>query len=206
MGRTPVRMQGDEIRYLVAVLRRHDLPTLRHSQRVASLARGIARLLGWDRDSLQMLTVAGLLHDVGKLAVDPAILNKPGRLTDEEWEAIRRHPVVSEELVLRATGSSRIAAWVRSHHERWDGGGYPDGLSGTAIPLASRLLALADAFDAMTEGRPYHLQPLTVDAALAEIDRQSARQFDPELAPLFIAMIRARPPLPGDLPRQWPPQ
>ena len=202
MVSTPVRIPGNEIRHLITVLQQHDPPTLRHSQRVASLARGVARLLGWDRDSLQMLTVAGLLHDVGKLAVHPAILNKPGRLTDEEWEVVRRHPVVSEELVLRATGSPRIASWVRSHHERWDGGGYPDGLTGAAIPLASRLLALADAFDAMTEGRPYHLRPLTVDAALEEIDRQAARQFDPELAPLFIAMIRARRPFPGDPPHR----
>lgn len=190
MGRTAYRVSRSGIRHLVAVLHLYDPPTLRHSQRVAVLARSSARFLGWDHEELRLLTLAGLLHDVGKLAVAREILHKPGPLTDDEWQVIRRHPVVSEQLVYRVTGSSRIASWVRSHHERWDGTGYPDGLAGTDIPLASRVLAVADAFDAMVGGRPYHRAPITPEAALAEIARQAGRQFDPQLAHAFIAMVK----------------
>lgn len=182
-------MSKNGIRHLMAVLQRYDPPTFRHSQRVAFLARSTARLLGWDPRGLHLMAVAGLLHDVGKLAVDREILHKPGRLTGAEWEVIRRHPVTSAQLVSRVTGSSRLASWVRSHHERWDGAGYPDGLAGPDIPLASRVLAVADAFDAMVGGRPYHRRRITVEAALEEIERQAGRQFDPYVARLFIAMI-----------------
>ncbi|MFS8639292.1 MAG: HD-GYP domain-containing protein [Symbiobacteriaceae bacterium] len=192
MGTTTTRLLKSGIRHLIAVLRLYDPPTFRHSQRVAFLACSTGRWLGWDPGSLRLLAVAGLLHDVGKLAVDREILHKPGRLTGEEWQAIRRHPATGAQLVKRVTGSSRIAAWVRSHHERWDGAGYPDGLAGPAIPLGSRVLAVADAFDAMVVGRPYHRRRITVEAALEEIEHQAGRQFDPEVARAFIAMMNAR--------------
>src|SRR5690606_4951177 len=148
-GKSASRMSRSAIRQRVAVFGRYDPPTPQHSHRLAFLARSVARPLGWPPDELRSLTVAGLLHDVGKLAEHREILHKPGRLTDEEWQVIRRHPVVSERLVFRVTGSSQLASWVRSHHERWDGTGYPDELAGPDIPLVSRVLAVADAFDAM---------------------------------------------------------
>nr|WP_148235746.1 HD-GYP domain-containing protein [Thermaerobacter marianensis] len=178
------------IRNLLNVLRLYHLPTFLHSRRVSVMARRVGYELGWRGDSLRLLCIFGLLHDVGKLAVDPAILEKPGRLAREEWEAICRHPIVGEQLVRRVTGSTSMAAWVRSHHERWDGNGYPDGIASDSIPLQARILSVVDAFDAMLDGRPYHRSRRTIKMALEEIERGAGAQFDPELADLFISMVR----------------
>jgi HD-GYP domain-containing protein (c-di-GMP phosphodiesterase class II) len=136
-----------------------------------------------------------MLHDVGKVRVPEAILRKPAPLTESEWLEIAKHPVVGAEIVARVEGLAEIGPWIRHSHERLDGGGYPDGLCGEDIPPASRILLVADAFDAMTSDRSYRLA-MAPDAAMAELERHSGTQFDPSC----VAALRthlARGPLAG---------
>jgi HD-GYP domain-containing protein (c-di-GMP phosphodiesterase class II) len=139
---------------------------------------------------LKGVVFGALLHDVGKIGVPEAILVKPGPLSEAEWAAMRRHPEIGEQICRPLRSSRLFAPIVRHHHERWDGRGYPDGLSGEAIPLGARIVALVDAFDAMTHDRPYR-RGRSVDDALEELRRESGRQFDPDLAALFVARVAA---------------
>jgi HD-GYP domain-containing protein (c-di-GMP phosphodiesterase class II) len=125
-----------------------------------------------------------MLHDVGKVSLPDQILRKPGPLDDREYEEVKRHPVVGAEYVNRVDGLSPIAVWVRHSHEHYDGSGYPDGLRGEEIPLASRILLVADAFDAMTSDRPYRAA-IPHEEALAELRRNAAIQFDPRCVTAF---------------------
>lgn len=134
------------------------------------------------------LSLAGKIHDVGKLHIPPGVLSKAGPLTEEERNLIKLHPLIGESMLRRFDHLRGILPAVRGHHERWDGGGYPDGLAGEAIPLSARLLSLADAYDAMTGRRPYR-ESVTPAEALAEIAAQSGRQFDPRLTGLFVRMV-----------------
>ncbi|MEA2340519.1 MAG: hypothetical protein QOG11_596, partial [Solirubrobacteraceae bacterium] len=124
------------------------------------------------------LRLAAMLHDVGKVRVPEAILRKPDPLTAAEWEEIARHPVVGAEIVARVEGLDEIGPWIRHSHERIDGDGYPDGLRGEDIPAASRILLVADAYDAMTSDRSYR-RALPAEAAMAELERHTGTQFDP---------------------------
>jgi hypothetical protein len=151
-----------------------------HSTQVGAMAMRVGARLGMDTDELQLLGYAARLHDVGKLAVPDAILLKPGPLDEDEWEVMRRHPDWGAEIVASVPGLERLAELVRAHHERWDGSGYPGGLSGDHIPLASRVIAVCDAFEAMVSRRPYRA-PLTLDEALAELTAGAGSQFDPEV-------------------------
>ena len=161
-------------------------PYLRgHSTRVTSFAEGLARLLGWRGTRLEALHLGGSLHDVGKIAIDAEVLRKPGPLTEDELEQIRRHPVTGARLVESFDDFEPALPYVLHHHERWDGGGYPHGLSGERIPLEARLLGVADAFDAMTSARAYR-SALSIDDALDELERCAGTQFDPELAQAFV--------------------
>ena len=166
------------IRVLARAVDAKDTSTREHSERVADLAVALGTAIGWDTERLVRLREAGLVHDVGKIGVPDAILFKPARLTPAEYDEITRHAAIGAEMVADVLTPEQVS-WVRGHHERWDGGGYPDGLAGDAIPDGARVLALADAWDVMTSERPYHA-PLTVAEALAECRRCAGTQFPAE--------------------------
>ncbi|HET6682528.1 MAG TPA: diguanylate cyclase [Gaiella sp.] len=167
-------------------------PTLHaHLEGVAALALEVGQRLGLDAAMLEELSRAAQLHDLGKVAVPDEILSKTDALDEREWEFIRQHTVVGER-ILRASPAFREAATiVRSSHERWDGTGYPDGLAGDEIPLASRIVSACDAFEAMTSTRPYRVAR-SVEDALAELRRCSATQFDPAIVDVFVSVLRDR--------------
>jgi putative nucleotidyltransferase with HDIG domain len=154
-----------------------DPSTRRHSGRVADLAVRLATALGWSPERCVLLRDAGLMHDVGKIAVPDAILLKPDRLTDDEYAIVKTHAAIGAEIAAEVLTAEQ-ASWVRHHHEQHDGRGYPDGISGARIPQGARILAVADAFDVMMIPRRY-ASGRTLDEALAECLRCSGAQFDP---------------------------
>jgi HD-GYP domain-containing protein (c-di-GMP phosphodiesterase class II) len=165
-----------------------DRPYMRgHGARVSELAAAIALRLGWGGEQLRRLRVGARLHDLGKLAVSDDVWGKRGRLSDADVAAIQRHPAAGMRLLTRLPELWFAVPLTLFHHERWDGGGYPRGRAGAAIPLEARVLALADAFDAMTSDRPYQ-RALAPEDALAEIDRCAGTQFDPRLARIFVGL------------------
>ena len=156
-----------------------------HGARVAALAEPVALRIGWGPERIKQLRIAAPLHDIGKVKVRPQVLAKPGPLTVEEQEEIRRHPVAGAQLVLPLRRYHDTLPYVLFHHERWDGAGYPAGLTGRGIPLEARLLAVADAFDAMISPRAYR-QAMSHEHALAEVENGAGTQFDPHVAELFV--------------------
>ena len=165
-----------------------DPYTRGHSDRVTEIAEAIARRLGWDADRLALLQVGGPLHDVGKLGVSEEVLAKPGRLDEGELEEIRKHPKLGARLLLRVAAFRAAIPYVLFHHERWDGDGYPTGRAGEQIPLEARVLAVADAFDAMTSDRPYR-RALDHQQAVEEVARCAGTQFDPEIVRVFLELF-----------------
>ncbi len=165
-----------------------DLGT--HAARVGALAQMIARRLGWEEERLDDVRLGAALHDVGKVAIRPELLRKPGALDDEEIAQIRAHPVEGAWLIAGVRSLAHALPFVLFHHERWDGTGYPTRRAGNEIPVEGRLLAVADAFDAMTSPRPYR-GALTLDAALDEVERCAGSQFDPAIADAFLTAWRA---------------
>ena len=153
-----------------------DSYTRSHCQTVSQLAALIATELGFSGDRLARMRLAGLLHDVGKIGVPDVILNKPAALTEDEYRVMQAHSVLGYEIV-QAAGLPQEARWVRHHHERVDGHGYPDGLAGDAIPLESRIILVADAYEAMTSDRPYRTAPGQA-FAVQELRRGAGTQFD----------------------------
>lgn len=177
----------DLLQVMVAAIELRDPYTSGHSQRVARYSKVIARAIGLSQREVERVGVAALLHDVGKIDQRFAeILQKPGRLTDEERLIIEEHPVRSAELVAMVSGLQDLVTPVRHHHERWDGGGYPDGLAGEQIPLISRIIVFADTIDAMTSDRPYRpaLGPADVRR---ELVKHRAKQFDPYICDRLLA-------------------
>lgn len=180
-------MQPGMLAALSEAIEARDPFMLGHSSRVAELAVALAERLGWTRNRIAKLHLGGLLHDVGKLAVPQHVLGKPGSLKPAELRAIRLHPLAGAQLLEPFRPARTALACVLLHHERWDGDGYPTRCGGPTIPIEARVLAIADAFDAMTTARPYRAA-LRVSDALNEIVRCAGTQFDPELALQFVAM------------------
>ncbi len=181
------------IKSISSALDSKDPYTHGHSLRVTLYSLILAKEIGLDDKLLEEIETAGLLHDIGKIAIPQNILCKPGKLTDEEFAVMRLHPNNSEKLILSIKKLAGISSWLKAHHERWDGKGYPDGLKGEEIPLSSRIVAIADTYDAMTSTRSYRMA-LDHKVAIEEIQKCSGSQFDPNLAGKFIeleAVIRA---------------
>jgi putative nucleotidyltransferase with HDIG domain len=175
---------------LLRLLRVKDAATVAHSAEVAALAVNMGAALRLDGERLADLRLAAQLHDIGKIAVPDAILEKPGPLDADEMRLVRTHPQVGAEMV-KAWGLSRVARFILEHHERVDGTGYPAGLSGAQITIEARIIHAVDAYSAMTADRPYG-QAMTVEAALDELRRHAGAQFDPEVIAVLEAELRGR--------------
>ncbi len=165
-----------------------DAYTKGHSGRVAEYSREIAKRAGYSSDRQEEIYMMGLLHDVGKIGVPDAVINKPGKLTDEEFEKIKTHPGRGARILENIEEMPKLAIGARWHHERFDGRGYPDGLSGTEIPEEARIIAVADAYDAMTSNRSYR-GVIPQDIVKAELEKGSGTQFDPQFASIMIEII-----------------
>lgn len=165
-----------------------DHYTKGHSGRVAEYAREIAGRCGYSKEQQHKIYMMGLLHDVGKIGVPDAVINKPGRLTEEEFELIKLHPALGGSILSKIEEMPELSIGARWHHERFDGTGYPDGLKGTEIPEEARIIAVADAYDAMTSRRSYR-DHLTQDAVREELKNGSGTQFDPAFAQIMLEMM-----------------
>jgi putative two-component system response regulator len=170
---------------LASALAARDPSTAAHCARVTFLAGRLAVWLGWDEQQLRSLEVGAPLHDIGKVTISEALLQKRGPLEPHELAEIRTHPAAGAKLISPVGPAREALPYVLYHHERWDGGGYPTGRCATEIPEGARLLAVADAFDAMTSMRPYR-RALPVASALGEIERCAGSQFDPAFATAFL--------------------
>jgi putative nucleotidyltransferase with HDIG domain len=186
------RQDLQRLRAVAAYIDDLDPTTAGHSERVAELAGRLAVELGWSGSRIRSLREAALVHDVGKVAVPEAVLLTPGGLSFEQYESVKEHAAVGARIVSRFL-SDRQASWVRHHHERWDGRGYPDGLAGEDIPDGAVILCLADSWDAMRR-RAWIGQPLTVADAMDECCRESGRQFAPWAVAALEAVVTAASP------------
>ncbi len=175
---------------LAAAVDAKDNYTHGHSANVSRLSVMLGQALGMESQELERLRMSALMHDVGKIGVPDAVLKKDGKLTDEEFEQMKTHTTIGHAIAMQAN-LNHLAAGIRSHHERWDGKGYPDRAAGDKIPFMARIIGLADSFDAMTSDRCYRKAP-GIDFALEQIEKGIGLQFDPELAPVFIQLIRER--------------
>lgn len=182
------RMSTQVIAAIAETIDAKDEYTRGHTGRVAAYSVEIARRAGHSTDSQNLIYMAGLLHDVGKIGIPDAVLNKPARLTDEEYELIKSHPVIGWEIMNKIAELADILPGIRNHHERYDGAGYPDGLKGDAIPVIARIIAVADTYDAMTSKRRYR-GVMMQDKVRKEIEAARGTQFDPVFADIMLEMI-----------------
>jgi HD-GYP domain-containing protein (c-di-GMP phosphodiesterase class II) len=177
------------IRALANAVDARDPYTSGHSERVTLFSVMIAEGMGFSAEALEELRYASLLHDIGKIRIRDAILHKPGKLTDDEYEEMKRHPEYGVEIMQPVRAFQCILPYMLYHHERYDGRGYPHGLKGDSIPLQARIMCVADCFDAMTTDRPYR-QGMPVAAAVAELHKYRGSQFDPEATDLFLHLVQ----------------
>ncbi|HOA17336.1 MAG TPA: HD-GYP domain-containing protein [Fervidobacterium sp.] len=182
------RFEKDMILTMIRILEYHDTYTKGHSKNVATIASLIAEKLGLNDELIRKTYWAALVHDVGKIVVPSSILNKESKLTIEEFEVIKKHPVYGHDFLSTSPELRDLARYVFHHHERWDGKGYPAGISGEEIPLISRIIMVADSWDAMRSDRPYR-KGLSKEKATEEILKHSGAQFDPNIAKVFIKML-----------------
>lgn len=175
----------------VQAVEEKDHDTKGHSERVATMAEALGKICGLNEDELDTCRYAGLLHDVGKIGIPESILNKPASLTDTEFAIMQNHPVMGARILEPISFLKDVAPAVRSHHENWDGSGYPDSLAGEAIPRVGRLLRIADVYDGLAMDRPYR-GPVPVDEVIAYIEANAGRLFDPDLARVFIDEVLPR--------------
>ena len=173
------------IKLIASALDAKDPNTHGHSLRVTMYSLILAKNLNLDDTTLEEIETAGLLHDIGKIGIPQKILCKPDKLTEEEYELMKSHPARAEKMLMGIKKLTVVSNWLRAHHERWDGKGYPYGLKGEEIPISGRIIALADTYDAMTSTRSYR-KALSHETAIEEIKRCAGTQFDPVLAELFI--------------------
>jgi putative nucleotidyltransferase with HDIG domain len=165
---------------LAVLVDSRDAGTNEHSDRVAELAEELALALGCSSERARDVFLAGKLHDIGKVAIPDSILRKRGKLSEEEWETMRRHPTIGANVVSHVGSLARLAPIIQSHHERYGGGGYPQGLRAAEIPLEARIVAVVDAFDAMISDRPYRLR-MSVEGARQKLRENAGTQFDPQV-------------------------
>lgn len=165
-----------------------DVYTMQHSEKVAALMFGLAEAMLLSPGEATVAYLAGIVHDIGKIGVPENVLNKPGRLSEDEFALMKQHPAIGADILRQIDGFADIATIVLHHHERYDGKGYPHQIAGECIPLLSRMLAVCDSYDAMVSDRCYR-QPVTKAQAMAEIERCSASQFDPMVAECFLRFI-----------------
>jgi putative nucleotidyltransferase with HDIG domain len=170
------KVHRDTIAALSRSMEAKDYYTGGHTERVATIAVALAHRLGYSGDELEAVEIGALLHDIGKIGIPERILNKPGPLDPDEWDVMRQHPIISEQILAEVDLHPIVRQIARSSHERVDGGGYPDGLAGDDIPLPARIALVADAFDALTSDRPYR-KARSIDAALEELRSNSGTQF-----------------------------
>jgi putative nucleotidyltransferase with HDIG domain len=189
----------ETIKTLAAAIDAKDPYTRGHSERVSSYSMAMARHLGMSQEQVFRIHIAAILHDVGKLGIRESILNKPGGLSDEEFEVMRQHPSIGAQIMSPIRMLKDIIPGIRNHHETWDGKGYPDHLKGDEIPMVARIIGIADTFDAMTTNRPYQ-NAMTLEYVLAKMNSMSGSRFDPVVMDAFNAAVKE-----GDISPPAPP-
>lgn len=182
------RISMQIVKALSGAIDAKDTYTNGHSTRVADYSKEIARRAGLSQEAQNDIYMMGLLHDVGKIGIPDAIINKPAKLTDEEYSIIQNHPVMGAKILKNITEFPKLSIGARWHHERYDGKGYPDGISGDDIPLEARIIAIADAYDAMSSRRSYR-DVLPQEQVRGEVQKGKGTQFDPEFAQIMLSMI-----------------
>jgi putative two-component system response regulator len=173
---------------LAAAVEAKDPTAERHLQNIARYAVRLGQALGLEQHQLMLLRYGGILHDIGKVGVSEAILSKPGPLTEAEWEKMRQHPVIGERICAPLRFSHEVGPIIRHHHERWDGQGYVDSLSGEKIPLLARVISVVDAFDTMSSDRPYR-KALPIDETVRRLSDGAGTQWDPAITRVFLELV-----------------